>query len=193
MTWQLWLELHLHFFMLSLLAVGGALAIVPEMHRYLVNELQLLTETAFSQSVTLAQIAPGPNILLVAVMGWNIGLQAAGGFEAGGVAMVTGLLMALSLLIAAVLPSSLLSYFMVKWLQLHQHALGVRAFRAGMVPLVMGLMLSAGWLLQTASNPQMDWRLLLICAASMLIVLFTRVHLLWLMLGGAVLGATLGL
>jgi chromate transporter len=85
MTWQLWLELHLHFCMLSLLAVGGALAIVPEMHRYLVNELQLLSETAFSQSVTLSQIAPGPNILLVAVMGWNIGLQAAGGFEAGGV------------------------------------------------------------------------------------------------------------
>jgi len=83
------------------------------------------------------------------------------------VAMVTGLLMALSLLIAAVLPSSLLSYFMVKWLQLHQHALGVRAFRAGMVPLVMGLMLSAGWLLQTASNPQMDWRLLLMFAADM--------------------------
>jgi hypothetical protein len=79
MTWQLWLDLHLHFCMLSLLAVGGALAIVPEMHRYLVNELQLLSETAFSQSVTLSQIAPGPNILLVAVMGWNIGLQAAGG------------------------------------------------------------------------------------------------------------------
>ena len=193
MTWQLWLELHLHFCMLSLLAVGGALAIVPEMHRYLVNNLQLLSEAAFSQSVTLAQIAPGPNILLVAVMGWNIGLQSAGDFETGGAAIVTGLLMALSLLIAAVLPSSLLSYFMVKWLQLHQHALGVRAFKAGMVPLVMGLMLSAGWLLQTASNPQMDWRLLLICAASMLIVLFTRVHLLWLMLGGAVLGAALGL
>ena len=89
MNWSLWLELHLHFCMLSLLAVGGALAIVPEMHRYLVNDLQLLSETAFSQSVTLAQIAPGPNILLVGVMGWNIGLQAAGGFEAGGVAMVT--------------------------------------------------------------------------------------------------------
>jgi chromate transporter len=54
-------------------------------------------------------------------------------------------------------------------------------------------MLSAGWLLQTASNPTMDWRLLIICAASMFIVLFTRVHLLWLMLGGAVLGAALGL
>jgi chromate transporter len=75
---------------------------------------------------------------------------------------------------------------MGKWLQLHQHARGVRAFKAGMVPLVMGLMLSAGWLLQTASNPEMDWRLLLVCALSMLLVLNTRVHLLWLMLGGAV-------
>ena len=193
MTWSLWLELHLHFCMLSLLAVGGALAIVPEMHRFLVNDLKLLSETAFSQSVTLAQIAPGPNILLVAVMGWNIGLQSAGGFETGGVAVVTGLLVALGLLTAAVLPSSLLSYYMGKWLQLHQHALGVRAFKAGMLPLVMGLMLSAGWLLQTASNPQMDWRLLLVCATSMLIVLFTRIHLLWLMLGGALLGAAVGL
>jgi len=193
MTLALFLDLFVHFCMLSLLAVGGALAIVPEMHRYLVTDLQLLTETTFSQSVTLAQIAPGPNILLVAVMGWNIGLQAAGGFEAGWTAIGMGVLMATSLLIAAVLPSSLLSYFTVKWLQLHQHALGVRAFRSGMLPLVMGLMLSAGWLLQTASNPQMDWRLLLVCGVSMLLVLKTRIHLLWLMLGGAVLGAVLGL
>lgn len=193
MTWQLWLELHLHFCMLSLLAVGGALAIVPEMHRYLVTDLQLMTETAFSQSVTLSQIAPGPNILLVAVMGWNIGLQSAGGFAAGGLAITMGLFMALGLLAAAVLPSSLLSYFMVRWMHLHQHARGVRAFRSGMVPLVMGLMLSAGWLLQTASNPTMDWRLLILCGVSMVLVLKTRLHLLWLMLGGAVLGGVLGL
>ena len=193
MSFELWLQLHVHFCMLSLLAVGGALAIVPEMHRYLVTDLHLLSETAFSQSVTLAQIAPGPNILLVSVMGWNIGLQSAGGFEAGTPAIAAGLLMALGLLTAAVLPSSLLSYFMVKWLHLHQHARGVRAFKAGMVPLVMGLMLSAGWLLQTASNPQTDWRLLLICGVCIVLVLKTRVHLLWLMLGGAVLGAVLGL
>ena len=193
MNLMLWLELHLHFCMLSLLAVGGALAIVPEMHRYLVNDLQLLSEQVFSQSVTLSQIAPGPNILLVAVMGWNIGLQMAGGFEAGWSAIGAGLLMALGLLTAAVLPSSLLSYFTVKWLHLYQHTRGVRAFKAGMVPLVMGLMLSAGWLLQTASNPLMDARLLLMCGISMVMVLKTRVHLLWLMLGGAVLGAVLGL
>ena len=193
MTWQLWFELHLHFCMLSLLAVGGALAIVPEMHRYLVNDLHLLSESAFSQSVTLAQIAPGPNILLVAVMGWNIGLQTAGGADAGAWAIASGLLMALGLLTAAVLPSSLLSYFMVRWLQQHQQARSVRAFKSGMVPLVMGLMLSAGWLLQTASNPSMDWRLFIMCGISMIVVLKTRVHLLWLMLGGAVLGAALGL
>jgi chromate transporter len=193
MTLMFWLQLHLHFCLLSLLAVGGALAIVPEMHRYLVNDLQLLSEAAFSQSVTLAQIAPGPNILLVAVMGWNIGVQTAGGVENSWAAIGAGLLMALGLLTAAVLPSSLLSYFMGQWLQVHQHARSVRAFKSGMLPLVMGLMLSAGWLLQTASNPLMDWRLLLICGASMLVVLKTRVHLLWLMLGGAVLGAVLGL
>jgi len=193
MSFALWLELHVHFCMLSLLAVGGALAIVPEMHRYLVTDLQLMTETAFSQSVTLSQIAPGPNILLVAVMGWNIGVQSAGGFETGAPAIAFGLLLAVSLLTAAVLPSSLLSYFMVRWMHVHQHARSVRAFKAGMIPLVMGLMLSAGWLLQTASNPGMDWRLLLVCGISMVLVLKTRLHLLWMMLGGAVIGGVLGL
>ena len=65
MTAYEWLDLLSHFAMLSVLAVGGALSIVPEMHRYLVNEHFLMSEPLFSQSLTLSQIAPGPNILLI--------------------------------------------------------------------------------------------------------------------------------
>ena len=105
-----WLQLLLHVCMLSLLAVGGALSIVPDMHRYLVNEHRLLSETAFSQSVTLAQIAPGPNILLIAVIGWNLSLQQTREMQNGFVSALCALLLATALLVCAVLPSSLLAY-----------------------------------------------------------------------------------
>ena len=68
----------------------------------------------------------------------------------------------------------------------------MRVFKSGMLPLVMGLMVSAGGLLQSAANPDLDWRLLLLCAVSMLLVLRTRIHVLWLMSAGAVAGAVLG-
>ena len=186
-------SLALHFCLLSVLSVGGAMSIVPDMHRYLVNEHQLLPENVFSESVTLAQIAPGPNILLVAVMGWNLGLRLSGAAELNALGLLQGLALASLLLLCAVIPSSLLTYNISQWLQRHQQAISVRAFKAGMVPLVTGLMLSAGWLLHNASNPQMEWQLVLMCLISLLLVWFTRIHILWLILGGAITGAALGL
>lgn len=189
-----YLQLFFHFAMLSLLAVGGALSVVPDMHRYLVNDHHWLGEELFSQSVTLAQIAPGPNILLVAVMGWNLGWQPhTDSVPTDAMAVVKAGVMAFALLICSVLPSSLLTYQVGQWLQVRQQALGVRAFKTGMVPLVMGLMLSAGVLLEMTSNPTSDWRLVLVCGISALLVLHTRIHVLWLMLAGAVVGVLFGL
>jgi hypothetical protein len=73
-----WLHLFIHYLSLSLLSLGGALATAPEMHRYLVAEQNWLTDPQFSSSITIAQAAPGPNILFVALMGWNIGMNAGG-------------------------------------------------------------------------------------------------------------------
>eukprot|EP01136_Pigoraptor_vietnamica_P012035 Opistho-1_new@3875 len=66
------LALFLHFLMLSLLAIGGAITTAPEMHRWLVGEQHWLTDTQFSSSIAIAQAAPGPNVLFVAVLGWNV-------------------------------------------------------------------------------------------------------------------------
>jgi len=102
-----WLHLFLHYMSLSLLSLGGALAAVPEMHRYLVAEQHWLSEPQFSTSITIAQAAPGPNILFVALMGWNIGLNAGG--------MASGLLgMALSM-ISILLPSTAFTYMATRW------------------------------------------------------------------------------
>ncbi|HEV7913768.1 MAG TPA: chromate transporter, partial [Albitalea sp.] len=61
-----------HFLLLSVLAVGGAITTTPEMHRYLVAEHHWMSDAEFTASVAIAQAAPGPNVLFVAVMGWNV-------------------------------------------------------------------------------------------------------------------------
>jgi chromate transporter len=78
-----WLAFFQHFLSLSLLAVGGAVITAPDMHRFLVAENQWLTEQQFSSSIALAQSAPGPNVLFVGLMGWNVGLNAGAGLGGG--------------------------------------------------------------------------------------------------------------
>ena len=72
-----WLTVLLHFMTVSLMAVGGAVTVIPEMHRYLVSSKAWMTDPQFSASIAIAQSAPGPNILVVGMMGWHIGINAA--------------------------------------------------------------------------------------------------------------------
>ena len=73
-----WLQLFLHFCTLSLLAVGGAITVAPDMHRFLVDQKAWISDPQFSASIAIAQAAPGPNVLFVGLMGWHVGLNAAG-------------------------------------------------------------------------------------------------------------------
>ena len=75
-----------HFVVLSLLAVGGAITTVPDMHRFIVAEHHWLTDAQFTASIAIAQAAPGPNVLFVAVLGWNV----AGPFGARGLIFLVG-------------------------------------------------------------------------------------------------------
>ena len=59
------IELFTRFLLFSLLAIGGGITVVPEMHRLMVEQHHWLTEAQFSASIALAQASPGPNILLV--------------------------------------------------------------------------------------------------------------------------------
>ena len=78
-----WLGMFVHFMSLSLLAVGGAITTAPDMHRYLVAQQHWLTDSQFTASIALSQAAPGPNVLFIALLGWNLGLNSAGGLAAG--------------------------------------------------------------------------------------------------------------
>ncbi len=185
-----WLDMFQHFASLSLLAVGGAITTAPDMHRYLVDETHWLSESQFTSSIALAQAAPGPNILFVALMGWNVGLNAAAS-QGGG--WMSAMLAALGLLVAMLgimLPSSVLTYTATRWAHQHRERLGIRAFKSGMAPIVIALLLATAWLLTMSHDqPAQDWPLYALTLATTLIVWRTKVHMLWLIGAGALLGA----
>lgn len=167
---EAWLTLFRHFLTLSLMSIGGAVTLLPEMHQRLVVEGHLLSEADFTAAVALAQAAPGPNVLFVALMGWySAGL--------GG---------ALSSLLGVMVPSTTLALTASRWVASRREQLGVRAFQAGMLPVTVGLLLATGWLLAPSWHTP---RGLLLSVVVTLLVWRTRVSLIWLVVGGATLGA----
>ena len=176
-----WLDLVLHYLGLSLMAIGGAISTAPDMHRYLVDQQHWMTDPQFNASITLAQAAPGPNVLFVALMGWQVGLNAGSLWAAmlGMALTMTGML----------IPSATLTYVASRWGHNNRELRSVRAFKQGMAPVVVGLILATGWLMSSAHGvAATDWPLWLVTAAAALVVWRTRVHLLWLLAAGGVLG-----
>ena len=184
-----WLSLLTHFLSLSLLAVGGAITTVPDMHRYLVSEQHWLSEAQFNASIALAQAAPGPNVLFVALMGWNVGMNAAGGLASGTSAWLYALLGTLLCMVGILLPSASLTFAATRWGHRNRERPGVKAFKQGMAPLVIALLVATGWVLTSAhgaiaTHPAL-WFL---TVASMILIWRTRVHMLWVLGAGAIAG-----
>lgn len=181
LVWSDWLALFLHFLSLSLLAVGGAITTAPDMHRFLVEQQGWLSDSQFNASIAIAQAAPGPNVLFVALMGWHVGLNAGGMWPA-----VVGVTVSM---LGIILPSSTLTYLASRWSHANRELRAVRAFKQGMAPIVIALLIATGWLLASAhGDPARDWPLWLTTVVSALIVWRTRLHLLWLLAAGALLG-----
>jgi chromate transporter len=177
-----WLQLFWHFASLSLLGVGGAITVAPDMHRFLVTEQHWLTDTQFNTAIAIAQAAPGPNVLFVALMGWNVGLNA-GSYAAALLGMACTML-------GILLPSTVLTWLSARWGQRNRELRAVRAFKQGMAPIVIALMVATGWILANAQHgPHADWPLWLLTALSAVLVWRTKLHILWLLGLGALLGA----
>jgi len=165
------MDLFAHFLVLSLLSVGGAIATAPDMHRYVVTDRHWITDEQFTASVALAQAAPGPNVLFVAVIGYN----------------VAGLAGAAVTMIGIMLPCSALAMWVTRWGRQHRETRSVRAFTTGMTPLTLGLLVSTGWVL--ADPAHHSWRALLLLVFAVLASLKTQLSPMWLVGVGAVVGA----
>ena len=192
LSFQDWVSLFLHFVSLSLLAVGGAITTAPDIHRYLVDEQHWLTHYQFTSSVAIAQGAPGPNVMFVALMGWNVGMNAAAGMSPTPTmlyAVMLALLGVLVTMVGIIVPSATLTFFSTQWAHKNRDLKGVRAFKAGLAPLVMSLLVATGWLLTgNHDNYLEDWPMWALAAVTTVIVWRTQTHLLVLLSVGAVLG-----
>jgi chromate transporter len=165
-----WWQLFGHFALLSLLAIGGAITTVPDMQRFVVGERAWLSDAQFSGSVALAQAAPGPNVLFVAVIGFNIG----------------GLPGLLATLGGSLLPSTALVLGAARWGARRRDHPALRAFTEGLAPVTIGLLLSTSWVL---TDPvRTHWGVLPLVTGTVLFMLRTKLTPLWPIAAGAAAG-----
>jgi len=165
------LGLFAHFLVLSLLAVGGAITTAPDMHRYLVIDERWITDSQFTASVALAQAAPGPNVLFVAVLGWN----------------VAGPMGAAVTLLGIMLPSTTLALWATRWGAKRRDTLGVRAFTSGLAPLTIGLLLATGWVLTDPARGHAG--LMVLVALTVVVMLRRKLSPIWMVAVGGLAGA----
>jgi chromate transporter len=164
-----WQSLFTHFLSLSLLAVGGTSVTIPDMYIYLVVEKHWLTDSQFISAIGLSRAMPGPNVLFIAILGWDVGINSTG--ENGSI------------------PSATLTFFVARWGQENKSLLAVQAFKTGMAPIVSALLIVAGWLMiNTHDLLTQNWKIFTITAVSTIVAWRTKLHFLWMLGGGALLG-----
>lgn len=162
------------FASMSVGAVGGANAVTPEIQRVAVEQHQWMDSATFAQLFAISQVAPGPNVLLVSMVGWQV-------------AGVAGLLVAT---VAMLLPSSVMAFAVNRLMTRYDGLTVVRAMRTGLAPIAVGLMLASGFVLSRGANPSLaSW---LIGAAALVFVLKVNRNPAWALAAAAILGAVAG-
>ena len=168
------LDLALYFSLLSLISVGGMPSVIPEMHRYVVDVKGWITPEDFIQMFAVGQAAPGPNVLISSLIGWKI-------------AGIGGALVALAAMCG---PAAILSFWVAEVWDRFKGTPWRAAAQRAMAPMVIGLILSGGFVLATPGGTP-DGRLWLIAVASATGMVATKLNPLWLLGAGAILGAVL--
>ena len=143
---------------LSLVAVGGAIAVLPEIHRQVVDVYAWMSDAEFADLYALAQAAPGPNVLIVSFIGWK----------------VAGAAGALVALLALCVPSSVLAYATARAWRRFRDAPWRRPVQAGLAPVSVGLVLASGVVLTQAADTTLG--AYVVTAATVLLVLRTSFH-----------------
>lgn len=162
--------LALQFFVLSLVAFGGANAVVPEIHRQSVAVHQWMSDKDFAALFAISQAAPGPNVLLSTLIGWK----------------VAGLAGAVVATAAMCGPSCVLVFFVSKVWDRYGHTRWRAAIGAGIAPVAVGFVFASAFVLVRAADS--GWRFALVTAASASIAYFTKLNPLWCLAGAALLG-----
>lgn len=164
------IDLYLEFTLLAFVAFGGATALLPEMHRVVVENHHWLDDATFTHLYAIAQAAPGPNVLVVTLIGWK----------------VAGLPGALAATLAMCLPMSIAIYLLYDRWESFAGQRWQRAIQLGVAPLAVGLIFSGAALI--AQSVGLGWAASALVVLTVVINLRTKLHPLWLIALGGMLG-----
>jgi chromate transporter len=160
----------LTFATMSLFAVGGANSAIPEMHRVAVEVRHWLTDRQFADVYAISQLSPGPNVLIVTLIGYS----------------VAGIAGALVATLAMCVPTAVLALFVSRFLARSSQARWPAILQAALVPLSIGLMGASGFILARTSDRTLVAVLLTLGAA--LLAATTRLNPLFMLFAGGCLG-----
>jgi chromate transporter len=169
---SLLLDLFISFFLVAFVSFGGASAVIPEFYRIVVTEHGWMDARVFTELFAIAQAAPGPNVLIVTLIGQH----------------VDGWQGALAATVGMCLPMSLVVGLLFKHWDRLQHWRGRAAIQLGVAPLAVGLVLASGTLIAHSAMP--GWAGISLVVLTVWLSLRSRLHPLWLILLGAVFGFT---
>ena len=161
------------FGLLSILSVGGANATLPEIHRQIVDVHHWMSDATFAQVVAIGQTAPGPNVMIVSMVGWQL-------------AGLAGLLVVTA---AIVLPSSAAALVLGRVATRHDGDGGtgaVAVLRRALAPVALGFMLASAVVMTRAAWQGAGTALVVVPVAAT--VLLTRLSPLWSIAAGAMVG-----
>ncbi|MDK2770251.1 MAG: chromate transporter [Sphingomonas sp.] len=164
------LQIALIFLQLSFVAFGGGNTILPEIQRQVVSTHHWMTSEEFSALFALAQAAPGPNLMIVPLVGWKV-------------AGLPGLLCAS---IAMIGPSSILTAFVMRTWDRFRDQPWRRTVQLGIAPVTAGLVMASAMVIARTSTPGIG--LAAIAIGSACILTLTRIHPLFVLGAGAALG-----
>jgi len=163
-------ELFLTFALISFFAVGGANAAIPELHRIAVDVRHWMTDKQFADVFAISQLSPGPNVLIVTLIGYSV-------------AGVAGAVIAT---IAMCGPTAALAYFVSRWLANAREARWPAVLQASLVPLSIGLMAASALILAKTSDQ--TWPAFALTIVAAIVAATTRLNPLWLLAAGGCLG-----
>ena len=155
------------FGLMSLFAVGGANAAIPEMHRVAVDVQHWMSDKQFADVFAISQMSPGPNVLIVTLIGYSV---------AG----------ALAATLAMCGPTAVLAYYVSRFLERSSQSRRPAIIQAALVPVSIGLMGASGLILALTSDR--TWTGAVVTVASAVLAFATRLNPLWMLLAGGCLG-----
>ena len=158
------------FGLMSLFAVGGANSAIPEMHRVAVDVQHWLSDKQFADVFAISQLSPGPNVLIVTLIGYS----------------VAGIAGALAATLAMCVPTAVLAYSVSRLLRRSRQSRWPAIIQAALVPLSIGLMGASSLVLALSSDRSLAAAL--VTAGAVVLALATRLSPLWLLLAGGILG-----